>query len=129
MTRTLILAGGVIHALAVVFHIVLPRLAKWQSLPAGERGDLYVFNAAVSCALFSFAVLSLGYPDDLISTRIGRVTILMIALFWIVRAVGEVAWYPAPSAWILGLSIAMGALHTLIASRTVAAFTPAIPPG
>jgi hypothetical protein len=131
--RALLLAGGVIHALAVVFHIALPRRANWQdvvsSLPAGERGDLYVLNAAVGCALLLFAVLSLGYPEDLISTRIGRVTILMIALFWTVRAAGEIAWYPAPSPWIVGLCIAMGALHTLIAWKTLVAFVPGIPSG
>lgn len=122
MRQHLLLAGGVVHCLAVVFHVVLPRLAGWaqvlQTVPQVQRGDLYVFNAAVGYALAVFAVLSLGYPRELLSTPVGRAVTLLIAGFWAFRAASEFIWPPAVSSPILALCLAMAALYAYIALGT-----------
>ncbi len=121
MARILILLGGTIHTAAAGFHVALPWLANWRevvaALPLDHQGDLYVFNASVTCTLLVFAVLSFGFSSDLRSTAIGRATSLAIAGFWFARALVEVVLEPAPSMLLLAFCVATALLYTVVSVR------------
>jgi hypothetical protein len=117
--RHLLLVGGVVHILGVLFHLALPRLAQWrealQHLPETPRADLPLFNAHVGYALFIFAVLSLGYSRELLATPMGRMIAILIAGFWSLRAVSEFIWPPAVSPLILALCFSMAFIYAVVA--------------
>ena len=119
MRSQLLLLGGVVHALGVLFHIALPRLANWRDalepLPEVQRGDLYLFNAHVGYALLVFAVLSLGYSRELLTTPIGRTITVLIGGFWLLRGASEFIWFPSISPLILALCIGMASLYAFVA--------------
>jgi len=133
MVNTLLLLGGVIHTLGVLFHAALPRLADWQAalqcLSATERADLYLFNVHVAYPLFVFAVVSLGFRRELTSTKLGRATTVLIAGFWYVRAANKVIWSPTPSLLILALCIATAGLHTIVSGATARVLAGRSPAG
>ena len=115
----LLFIGGAVNALGVLFHVALPRLARWndvlQCLPERTRGDLPVFNAHVGYTLLFFAVLSFGYSRELLTTPIGRTITILIGGFWLLRAASEFIWPPTISPLILSLCLAMATLYGVVA--------------
>jgi len=119
MRQNLLFVGGVVQALGVLFHLALPRLPRWHDvlrrLPETQRGLLHLFNAHVGYALLMFAILSFGYPRELLSTPIGRAVTVLIGGFWLLRAASEFIWRPTVSPLILGLCLSMVCLYAIVA--------------
>ncbi len=118
MTRQLLFVGGVVHALGVLFHLALPRLRVWRDGVRGlsdtQRGILQLFNAHVGYALLIFAVLSFGYPRELLSTAVGGAITIMIGGFWVLRAASEFIWRPRISPLALTLCLSMACLYGIL---------------
>ena len=72
MREKLLFVVGVVQALALLFHLALPRLAAWQLLlrdqPGSRAGYLELFNVHVAYTFGIFSVLSLAIrPERVVS--------------------------------------------------------------
>ena len=114
-TKRLLKIGGVINLLFVAFHLSFWKLFNWEqslvSLSPDDRAVMQVLNIHTAYALAIFALVSLVFPNELSTTKLGRIVRLSIAGFWILRAVNQAVFW--------GLSLA-GSWMTLIVCLAIA---------
>jgi len=91
--ETLIIAGGIFHLICALFHIVFPKLFKWnllikdinQTNKNHIKDIIYTSNSLIGLIWLMFAVLSLLMPNELIATRLGNYILFIITGIWFVR--------------------------------------------
>ena len=114
--RKLLQIGGITNALFVVFHLSFWSIFDWRqslaSLSLNNRAILEVLNIHTAYTLAVFAAVSLAFPDELTTTKLGRSLSMAIAVFWILRAVNQAIFWGISSiiCWVfiaLCLGIAM----------------------
>lgn len=121
MNKNLLRLGGAVNLLFVVFHLAManqigPALA---SLSPDIRATISTWNLQVACALLIFACLAIFRWRDLLTTRLGNITAVAIALFWFLRAASQVVLF----GWTAGgmplvvLCLLFGLLHLIPALR------------
>jgi len=81
--------GGVLHLGWAVFHLLFPRIFKWEQtlepLDFLNRGIYQVLNI---CLTFWFVVvgyLSLVFAPDILTTPLGRKFLGAVTAFWLLR--------------------------------------------
>ncbi len=108
--------GGIINFLFVIFHLSFWKLFNWEQslapLSLNDRAVIQVLNIHTAYVLAIFVVISLVFPDELSTTKLGRIISLSIAGFWILRAVNQAVFW--------GLAFA-GSWVALIACLVIAA--------
>jgi len=106
----LLLAGGIVSALFALFHLVL----GWQihhaaGLPTPARGLMLALNVGGTLFIIFLAYAFLFRGQDLVSTGLGRATLVAgAALYWS-RAAEETFWFD-PSAVIFVGCLFAGAI-------------------
>ena len=97
MSRMLLMIGGVINVLGVLFHLSFWSLFNWSadlsSLAPINRGIMQTFNVQIIWVFVLFAYVSIFHWPDLLSTRLGRVVTISIALFYLIRVVNQVIFF------------------------------------
>ncbi|RPH95648.1 hypothetical protein EHM69_03710 [candidate division KSB1 bacterium] len=97
MPYTLLIIGGILNALLVVFHIMFWKIFDWPnglaSLSADNRAIIQVLNIGVIFGLAVFAVLSIVFRREMLDTRLGRFVTAAIAGFYILRAVCQLMFW------------------------------------
>lgn len=117
-TKRLLQIGGIINLLLVVFHLSFWKLFNWReslaSLSSDDRAVMQVLNIHTAYVLAVFAIVSLVFPNEMSTTKLGRIISLSIAGFWILRALNQVVFWGILSAgsWIaLLVCLAIAALY------------------
>lgn len=89
--------GGIVTGLFAVFHLTFWRLFNWRddlrTLTVANRGIMQVLNLCLTFVFLMFAYVSLAHTNGLLSSRLGHSLLLLIALFWLVRAVEQVVFF------------------------------------
>jgi hypothetical protein len=95
--KRLVQIGGVINFFFVAFHLLFWKLFDWQqsltSLSSDDRAIMQVLNIHTAYVLAVFSILSLAYPNEMSTTKLGRVVGMGIAGFWILRAVNQAVFW------------------------------------
>jgi len=117
-TKRLIQIGGSLQLLFVAFHLSFWKLFDWgqslASLTANDRAVMQVLNIHTAYALAIFSLLSLILPEEMSTTKLGRIVSLSIAGFWILRAVNQAVFWGlsfAGSWMILFVCLAIAILY------------------
>ena len=90
-----LLAGGIYHVFFFFFHAMFWRFdfLNWQEelprMSKTNRAVIQMLAVAVCVFLLITAYLSLRYPQELLTTDLGRDLLVGIALFWFARLIGE----------------------------------------
>ena len=91
--KTLIYIGGFYCIAFAVFHLAFWRLFDWRrelpKLKAVNRGVMQVLNLRLTYVFFVFAFLCFFLPQDLLTTRLGRVLLGAVSLFCLMRAIEQ----------------------------------------
>jgi hypothetical protein len=103
-----------------VFHLMFWRLFHWRTelarLTSINRAVVQVLNLCLIFAFITFGIIALMHGPDLISTPLGRSLLVLIALFWLLRAIEQVIFFDMRGwiSWIFTLIFVAGfALHAL----------------
>jgi hypothetical membrane protein len=116
----LLLIGGVFQILAGALHVAMffgISKAPASDLPAAIKPLLHIFNAAVLVTVLFFAYVSFFRRKDLIQTALGRAICLFIGVFYMQRALVEVA--------VRGVALtSLGLLSLIAVLYFLAVFTP-----
>ncbi len=94
--ETFVVAGGIYCLGFAVFHLAFWKVFRWKedlrSLTYINRAIMQILNLCLTFAFVVFAVPSLAMPRDMVSTDLGRMLLMLIAIFWLLRA-GEQVWF------------------------------------
>ena len=104
MDESLLVIGGIYNLLfAVVFHLLFWKIFNWKndlaSLTSVNRAIMQVINLCLTFVFIIFGVISLLHPDQMISTELGQTLTGLIAVFWFLRAIEQVAFFKLKN-WI-----------------------------
>ena len=95
---TLLTIGGIYALCGIVFHLAFWKIFDWpKSLSkAGfvNRQVTQILNLCLTLVFLFFAVVSLFYQTDLLTTRIGNLLIGFIAFFLLFRLVLQFIYFP-----------------------------------
>ncbi len=87
----LVKAGGIYSLGFVIFHLLFWRLFDWdtdlRSLSFLNRAIMQVVNLSLTFVFVMFGAISLLHTRELLETPLGHSLLLLIALFWLFRAI------------------------------------------
>ncbi|MCG8464483.1 MAG: hypothetical protein MI750_06475 [Xanthomonadales bacterium] len=90
-------AGGLFHVALALFHLMFWKLFRWREqlerLHPINRGIFQVLNLRLSYVFVVFATLSFLFPEDLITSNLGRALLAAITLFWLMRAFEQLVFF------------------------------------
>ncbi len=120
-TDTLLLVGGIFHLGMAIFHLLFARIFHWdrelRTLGFINRQLLPVMNLCLTFGFLEVGYLSLAYSAELLSTALGHVVLVSIALFWLWRAVLQILYFRLRH-WVswgfLGLFLGAAALYAYV---------------
>jgi hypothetical protein len=109
MLKILALVGGLLNGVFTLFHLWL----GWQiysvaALEPGFKSLMEMLNVGLVFLVLLFALAALLYPEELVSTKIGKLLIGASAVFYLSRA-GEEILISMQFSWqIFSLCLAVG---------------------
>lgn len=93
----LVKAGGLYCICLIIFHLLFWRIFDWEkdlrSLTFLNRAIMQVLNLSLTFVFFIFAYVSLFHARELLHSGLGRSLLLLIALFWLLRALQQVIFF------------------------------------
>ena len=93
----LIVAGGIYCLAFAAFHLAFWKLFRWPedltSLSFINSAVMQILNLCLTFVFVIFGVVSLIYPADMTSTPLGRTLLLLISIFWLLRAAEQVVFF------------------------------------
>ena len=96
-SETVIIIGGIYNLAFVLFHLMFWRLFRWKedlaSLTRINRAIMQVINLCLTFVFLAFAYISLFYATELLSTSLGKTLLVLIFIFWILRAVEQIVFF------------------------------------
>ncbi|MGE5342698.1 MAG: hypothetical protein ACM3SY_14585 [Candidatus Omnitrophota bacterium] len=93
MSKIILKILGILHFLVSIFHLWLVNSIPYnenirQILPLMQ---IFAFWSCIT--IFFFAVISLFYTEDMLTTRLGRALLVLIAAFYFIRAFEEYIFF------------------------------------
>lgn len=124
--ESVIKAGGIYNIAFVLFHLLFWRIFNWKddlrSLSFLNRAIMQVLNLSLTFAFFIFSYISLLHTGELLSTPLGQSLLLLMALFWFLRAIQQVIFFKLKhwgSLAFLGLFLIGALLYAVPAIDTI----------
>ena len=95
--EALIIIGGIYCLAFVIFHLTFWKLFNWRedlaSLTFINRAVMQVLNISLTVAFFIFGYISLFHVQELQTTSLGRSLLLLISIFWLLRAIQQIIFF------------------------------------
>ena len=92
-----VITGGVYHVGLIIFHLFFWKLFRWQEelskISFINRAVMQVMNISLIFIFFIFAYLSLFHTVELLATSTGRTLLILISLFWLLRALQQILFF------------------------------------
>jgi len=97
VTEVLVKIGGIYSLAFAVFHLFFWRLFNWKEelrrLSPLNRAIMQVLNLCLTFVFLIFGYISLAHAQELISTSLGQSLLVLIALFWLARALEQIIFF------------------------------------
>jgi hypothetical protein len=94
MKKILFIIGGLFNTIFAVFHIWMARDIHLSStFSPGSRSLLHAFNVFGIFVIFYFAYISFFYQRELLSTKLGKATLTLVAFIYLSRAIEEFIFF------------------------------------
>jgi len=114
MRKALIVIGGVFNSFFALFHVLLSwGIHRTTGLPPAVKSLMEMLGISGMLMFFFFAFASLLCWRDLLTTRLGRMVITLIAVVYLSRAAEEVLLTTRISPLIFGSCLLVGIIYTL----------------
>ena len=95
--ETLIIAGGFYNIGLIVFHLLFWLIFNWdhdlKQISYLNRATMQVLNISLTFAFVIFSYISLFHPTELLTTSLGNSLLVLMALFWLARAIQQIIFY------------------------------------
>ena len=121
--KNLVIIGGITSILWGLFHISFwfaPFPIDWKNelikLTEMNSNIMQMLNIAVTVFLLAFGFIMLFYCREILNSALGKALLIVFALFWFARLIGEIA-FPGGSI-IFGVILFLLVLIYLIPALT-----------
>ena len=95
--ETFIIAGGFYTIGLIVFHLLFWRIFDWEQdlkrISILNRATMQVLNISLTFCFIIFSYISLVHTAELLTSSLGHSLLLLIALFWLARAIQQIVFY------------------------------------
>lgn len=95
--ETIIYVGGIYNIGFVVFHLFFWKIFNWKEdlhkLSFINRGVMQVLNLCLTFVFLIFAYISIFFPQELLNTNLGQALLLLISIFWSLRAIEQIVFF------------------------------------
>lgn len=113
--KALLILGGVINLVFGLFHLYLGYvLHTIPGIPEGYRPLMEMLNAGGALMIFFMAFASLLYKEEMLTTKLGRLVIILTLLLYWSRAVEEVTIAASFSIVIFASCLSIGFIYFLL---------------
>ena len=93
----LLIGGSLFHIAFVIFHLLFWKLFDWindlKKLSYVNRSIMQILNLRLIFVFLVFAYISFFHSNALLSTQLGKVMIIAMSLFWLLRAIEQVVYF------------------------------------
>ncbi|MFZ5434286.1 MAG: hypothetical protein ACOZB3_11010 [Calditrichota bacterium] len=120
MAKILLLIGGLLNALLTIFHVLFWKLFDWPAklmyMTPDDRALMQVFNIHGVLTIGLFTYVSLFHRRELLTTGLGRVMCIAIAVYYYVRALNSLIFWDVTipeEAVIFVICLGIGVIYTL----------------
>ena len=123
--ETLIKAGGFFNIGLILFHLAFWHLFNWsedlKKLSFLNSAIMQVLNISLTLAFAIFAYISLAHTGALLSTPLGNSLLVLIALFWLARAIQQIVFFKLrhPLSWLFLLIFTTGFVFYTIPAASI----------
>lgn len=115
MNNRLLFVGGILNGFFTIFHIWLGwQIQMMPGLSSDHRALMQMLNVGGILILAFATFVSLWCKRDLITTGLGKTTMILIALFYASRALEEIVLAPSFSPLIFGICLAVSIVYILV---------------
>jgi hypothetical protein len=92
----LVIIGGINFLLFGLFHLTFWKALDWKNelikLTEINSNVMQMLNIGISVFLLAFGLMMLFYRREIANSALGRALLIVFALFWLARLVGEFAF-------------------------------------
>lgn len=114
MTKKLLIIGGIVTALFMAFHFFFEwQIYSLEGILPGHKALMLMLNTGGILIIGFAAFASLFFIDDLMSTKLGKATILLVILIYASGAFEEIIISPAFSIVIFVSCLTVSAIYAL----------------
>jgi hypothetical protein len=89
--------GGFYNIAFALLHLLFWLLFKWnEELPNSSTVNHAIMQVLSLCVAFTFLIfgyVSLAHTRELLVTPLGRALLMLIALFWLARAIEQIVFF------------------------------------
>ena len=115
MSKVLLIIGGIFNSLLAVFHVFLGyQIFQIKDIAEGYRALMLMLNAGGTLFIILFAVASLGYVKEMLTSKLGKLISLFVFLLYASRAIEEVIISPEFSLAIFAVCLVIAAIYLVL---------------
>ena len=130
ISETMIQIGGVFAVVFAVFHLFFWKLFRRKTdlakLTALNRAVMQILNLCLMFVFVIVAYVSLAHTNELLSTRLGRTLLVLIAACWYFRAALQIVFFGLRTLLSMLLFVTFLAAGTLYALPLLDKNPPAV---
>jgi len=110
--KNIVLIAGCFSLILALFHVYLGwKIHGLAALSPEHRALMEMLNIGTGLLVFLLAIGSTFFIKEVLTTRIGRLTLLVGFLLYALRAIGEVVLFPAFNVVIFVVCIIVAVLY------------------
>ncbi len=95
--ETLLKIGSLYNLAFAIFHLLFWKIFKWDielsKISFLNRAVMQVLNLCLTFCFLLFSYISFFHTSELLTTGLGHVVLMGIAIFWLLRAIEQVIFF------------------------------------
>ena len=97
VAESAVMLGGLFNLAFALFHMLFWKVFRWKRTLAGlnriNRAVMQILNLCLTFVFLIFAYLLIVHSGELLLTSLGRSLLMLISVFWFLRAVEQVVFF------------------------------------
>jgi len=112
MLRRFLIIGGILNSLLAVFHLFLGnQILQFKDIAEGYLALMTMLNVGGTLFIILFAIASLCFINEMISTKLGKLISIFVFLLYFSRALEEVIISPTFSAVVFIVCLVISVIY------------------
>ena len=130
MLRRFLIIGGILNSLLAVFHLFLGnQILQFKDIAEGYLALMTMLNVGGTLFIILFAIASLCFINEMISTKLGKLISIFVFLLYFSRALEEVIISPTFSAVVFIVCLVISVIYLVFFLLSLKSQKPVVAEG